>query len=53
MDNIKSKTFFRNKREETLLNDLFLKIFEMNPEKRVSIFVLKDHGALKSKMSEE
>ncbi len=36
-----------------LLNDIFNKIFEINMDKRASVSYLKDHGVLKSKVSEE
>jgi hypothetical protein len=52
-DNIKSKNFFKNKKEEITLNDLFQKIFEIDMKKRVAIFALKEHPALKGKIVED
>jgi biotin synthase-related radical SAM superfamily protein len=52
-ENIKSKNFFKNKKEEITLNDLFQKIFEIDMKKRVAISALKEHPALKGKIVED
>ena len=44
---------FRSKKEETLFNDLFMRIFQMDTEKRANVIMLKDHGALRGKISED
>jgi len=36
-----------------LLNDLFLRIFEMNAEKRITINNMKEHAVLRNKMTED
>lgn len=40
-ENIKVKGFFRTKKEEGMLNDLFQRIFEVDRAKRVAIGNLK------------
>lgn len=52
-DNIKTKNFFKSKKEEAALNDLFLRIFEIDKAKRVAIAALRDHPALRGKIVEE
>ena len=53
LENIKQKTIFKNKKEEAILSDLFQKIFEIDREKRLNIATLRDHPALKGKVTEE
>ena len=50
---IKVKTVFRNRKEEVLLGDLFMRIFEIEKNKRVTIQSLKEHGALRIKTGED
>lgn len=53
LENIKQKNIFKNKKEETVLSDLFQKIFEIDREKRLNIGTLREHPALKGKATEE
>lgn len=52
-DNIKSKTMFKSRKEEVLLNDLFMKIFEIDVEKRITVSAIREHVALRGKVTEE
>jgi len=52
-DNIKSKTMFKSRKEEVLLNDLFMKIFEIDVEKRITVSTIREHVALRGKVTEE
>lgn len=52
-DNVKSKTFFKSKKEEAALSDLFLRIFEVDRARRVAISALREHPALRGKVAEE
>lgn len=40
-DYVKSKTFFRSRKEEVLFNDFFLKVFEVEVDKRITVSGLK------------
>jgi len=52
-DNIKNKTMFKSRKEEVLLNDLFMKIFEIDVEKRITVTAIREHVALRNKVAEE
>lgn len=44
---------FKSRKEEVLLNDLFMKIFEIDVEKRITVTAIREHVALRGKVSEE
>ena len=52
-DNVKIKSFFRSRKEEVLLNDLFSKIFDIDVEKRVTVAGMREHAALRGKAGED
>jgi hypothetical protein len=52
-ENIKPKNYFKTKKEEIALTDLFQKIFEIDMSKRIGIASLKEHPALRGKVLEE
>ena len=51
-EHVKGKSIFRSRKEEVLLNDLFAKMFEIDTKRRVSVSGLRDHGALRGKVTE-
>jgi serine/threonine protein kinase len=51
-ENVKPKTYFKSRKEELALNDLFKKIFEIDVHRRVTITSLKEHPALKTRTVE-
>jgi|LakMenEpi03Aug12_release.lakeMendotaPanAssembly.Ray.scaffolds.fasta_scaffold5398886_1 hypothetical protein len=44
---------FKSRKEEVLLNDLFMKIFEIDVEKRITVAAIREHVALRGKVAEE
>ena len=46
---MKAKSVFRNRKEEVLFNDIFMRIFEIDKDKRATIQSIREHGILRIK----